>query len=190
MSEATWQGWLDASRQVLGDAADAFPEAMVERAAAVVAEAIAARRPVLVCGNGGSAADSLHFAAELVGRFKRDRQPYRVMSLAADPTFLTAWSNDASFEDVFARQVQAHGEAGGVLIGLTTSGRSPNVLQAFQAARRLGMTTIALTGERGRSLQDQVDIVFAVPTPDTALAQQVHLVLYHHLCRVIEDKVG
>ncbi|HWL69115.1 MAG TPA: SIS domain-containing protein [Geminicoccus sp.] len=190
MNGTSWLDWAEASRLVLADSLAAFDEARVEAAAEAMVAALAADRPMLICGNGGSAADSLHFSGELVGRFKRDRRPYRVLSLAADPVFLTAWSNDASFADVFARQVQAHGTEGGVLVGFTTSGRSPNVLAAFEAARERRMTTVALTGDGGNALDGQVDHLFAVPATDTALVQQVHLVLYHHWCRVLEARLA
>lgn len=189
MSEIFWQDWAERSRRTLDDALAILTEQRVAAAADAMVAALALDRPMLICGNGGSAADSLHFSAELVGRFKRDRRAYRVMSLAADPAFLTAWSNDASFEDIFARQVQAHGATGGVLVGFTTSGRSRNVLAAFETARARGMTTVALTGEGGRPLEGSVDHLFAVPAADTALVQQIHLMLYHHWCRVLEARL-
>ncbi|WP_205624941.1 D-sedoheptulose-7-phosphate isomerase [Geminicoccus roseus] len=190
MIEMGWQDWAEQSRRTLADAMAAIGEEQVAAAVDAMVAALAADRPMLICGNGGSAADSLHFSGELVGRFKRDRRAYRVMSLAADPVFLTAWSNDASFEDVFARQVQAHGAEGGVLVGFTTSGRSPNVLAAFQAARERGMATVALTGQAGEALEGRVDHLFAVPATDTALVQQIHLMLYHHWCRVLEARLA
>jgi D-sedoheptulose 7-phosphate isomerase len=190
MSDMRWQDWADQSGRTLRAALEVLTEARVAAAAEAMAAALAADRPMLICGNGGSAADSLHFSAELVGRFKRDRRPYRVMSLVGDPAFLTAWSNDASFEDVFARQVQAYGAEGGLLVGFTTSGRSGNVLAAFAAAKARGMATVAQTGQGGTALEGQVDHLLAVPATDTALVQQIHLMLYHHWCRVLEARLG
>jgi D-sedoheptulose 7-phosphate isomerase len=190
LSESTWQDWATRSRNVLDDTMAALSENQVAAAVDTRSKALAADRPLLICGNGGSAADSLHFSAELVGRFKLDRRPYRVMSLVADPAFLTAWSNDSGFDDVFARQVQAHGVEGGVLVGFTTSGRSRNVLAAFEAAKVRGMGTVALTGGSGLARAGLADHVLAVPSSDTALVQQVHIMLYHHWCRVLEARLG
>jgi len=107
----------------------------MDEAIAVTARALAAGRPLLVCGNGGSAADSQHIVGELVARFLRERRALKAICLASNPAVLTAWSNDYSYETVFARQVEAYGEPGGVLLGLSTSGNSPNVVRAFEAAR-------------------------------------------------------
>jgi D-sedoheptulose 7-phosphate isomerase len=189
-SEVSWQDWLERSRRLLDETAATMPAEQIACAVEVIAEALMADRPLLICGNGGSAADSLHLSAELVGRFKRNRRPYRVMSLAADPVFMTAWGNDVSFQDIFARQVRAHGAEGGVLLGLTTSGRSENVLAAFDAARSRRMQTIALTGAGGAALQGRVDHLLVVPSDETALVQQIHLMLYHHWCHVLEARLA
>jgi D-sedoheptulose 7-phosphate isomerase len=163
MSDMRWQDWADQSGRTLRAALEVLTEARVAAAAEAMAAALAA---------------------------DRDRRPYRVMSLVGDPAFLTAWSNDASFEDVFARQVQAYGAEGGLLVGFTTSGRSGNVLAAFAAAKARGMATVALTGQGGTALEGQVDHLLAVPATDTALVQQIHLMLYHHWCRVLEARLG
>ena len=189
-SAASWHDWAERSRRLHDEAVAALTEEQVRGAVETIAEALAADRPLLVCGNGGSAADSLHFAAELVGRFKRNRRPYRVMALVADPVFITAWGNDVSFQDIFARQVRAHGSEGGVLLGFTTSGRSENVLAAFDAARSHRMQTIALTGSGGAALQGRVDHLLMVPSDETALVQQIHLMLYHHWCHVLEARLA
>jgi D-sedoheptulose 7-phosphate isomerase len=170
---------IEATRAAIGQGA-------IDAVIGAVVAALRAGRPLLVCGNGGSAADSLHIAAELIGRFRRERRALPVISLAANPAVITAWANDDSHETVFARQVEAHGGPGAVLLGLSTSGSSPNMLSAFATARRLGMATVALTGEAGGRLAPLADHLLAVPSRDTALIQQVHVCLYHYICEAVE----
>lgn len=165
-------------------AADIEPQ--IEAAILAIGTALKARKPVLVCGNGGSAADAQHIAGELVGRYERERIALPVLSLTGDAATVTALANDYGYERVFARQVEAHGQEGGVLIGLTTSGRSPNVLRAFEAAHERGMTTIALTGEGGGTIASLADILLAVPSRITARVQEMHICLYHYICGRVE----
>ncbi|MGH6967647.1 MAG: D-sedoheptulose-7-phosphate isomerase, partial [Stellaceae bacterium] len=174
--------YLDASREALAAAAADIDEARVERAVTAIHAALASHKPLLVCGNGGSAADAMHIAGELVGRYKKERRALKAMALAADPAVLTAWSNDYGYDSVFARQVEAFGEAGGVLLALSTSGNSKNVIAAAEAARQKAMTVVALTGAGGGKLAAKTDILLAVPATDTPLIQQVHICLYHYLC--------
>jgi D-sedoheptulose 7-phosphate isomerase len=162
----------------------------VTAAIGAICGALQVGKPVLVCGNGGSAADSMHLAAELMGRFKRNRKPLKVMSLATDPAFLTAWANDFEYETVFSRQVEAYGEAGAVLIAISTSGNSRNVIRAMERARSMQMVTVALTGEGGGAMAPLSDHLFAVPCTETALIQQVHLCLYHWICDAVEQECG
>ena len=162
----------------------------VEAAISAITEGLAARRPLLVCGNGGSAADAMHIAAELVGRFLEDRPGLPCYALSADPAFLTAWSNDQGYENVFARQVETFGIPGAVLLGLSTSGNSPNVVLAFEAARNLGMRSIALTGRSGGRLAGVADILIAVPSDETPRIQELHTCLYHFMCGEIERRVS
>jgi D-sedoheptulose 7-phosphate isomerase len=177
----------DAAR--LLDAVAAGPlGARVEAAVGRIAEALSARLPLLVCGNGGSAADAEHITGELVGRFLKERPALKCVCLSSSVATLTAWSNDYSYETVFARQVEAYGEKGGVLLGLSTSGNSPNVVEAFRAARRLGMATVAMTGDGGGRLRELSDILVDVPSRHTPDIQQVHLVLYHYLCEAVEAR--
>lgn len=178
--------YLEESAAVLRRTIDSLPEARMEEAVAATATALAANRALLVCGNGGSAADAEHITGELVGRFLKERRALKVICLTGTPAVLTAWANDYSYETVFSRQVDAYGEPGGVLLGLSTSGNSPNVVAAFQAARERGMTSIALTGEGGGKLAGLADILIPVPSRHTPLIQQVHLCLYHHLCERVE----
>ena len=162
----------------------------MDRAVSATAEALAAGRPLLVCGNGGSAADAQHIVAELVGRFLRERRALRAICLSSDPAVLTAWSNDYGFDTVFARQVEAHAEQGGVLLARSTSGNSPNVVKALEAARARGMATIGLTGQGGGRMAPLCDHLFAVPSASTPAIQQVHLCLYHCFCAGVEAAVA
>jgi len=129
----------------------------------------------------------MHLTAELVGRFLLERRPLNVICLASNPAVLTACANDYGFETIFSRQVQAYGHPGGVLLGISTSGDSKNVVRAFEHARALGMKTIALTGEGGGLLAPLSTHLFAVPSRSTPLIQQAHLCLYHYFCLQIEQ---
>src|SRR5215216_6989452 len=162
----------------------------VARAAAIIAEALAAGHLVMVCGNGGSAAESQHLAGELVGRFRRDREPWPVLALTADSAVLTAVANDYGYETVFARQVAAFGHHGDVLVGISTSGESPNVVNAACQARELGMTVIALTGREPTRLGLVSDVAIAVPATETALVQEVHTVLVHLISEIVESRLA
>lgn len=162
----------------------------VQVAIDLLVDALRARRPVLVCGNGGSSSDAMHIAGELVGRFLRERPAYNVLALSANTSVLTAWSNDYTYETVFSRQVEAHGQAGGLLWGISTSGNSPNVLRAFEAARTMGMKTLGLTGEGGGKMAAMCDVLLDVPSDKTPRIQELHIVLYHFICEQIEVKLG
>jgi len=145
---------------------------------------------LLICGNGGSAADAQHFAAELVGRFKiPDRPGLPAVALTADSAVMTAWSNDAGFADAFARQVQALGGPGDVLIGISTSGRASNVIAAFEEARRARVRTIAILGGDGGKLRELADVPIVVPAEDTQRIQEVQILLVHLLCELVEERL-
>lgn len=148
--------------------------------------ALKSGRKLLVCGNGGSAAESQHFAAELTGRFRRERRPLAAVALTVDTSALTAIANDYGFDQVFARQVEAIGVAGDVLLAISTSGRSPNVVLAARAARRAGLVVVALTGAVSGPLGGESDVVLAVPEENTAHVQEVQLSILHLLCEEIE----
>lgn len=158
----------------------------VDAAAAAIAASFKANKPLLVCGNGGSAADAQHIAGELVGRFLKERRGYPCIALTSDSAIMTAVGNDYGFEQVFARQVEAYGQAGGVLWGISTSGNSANVAAAFTKAKALGLTTLAMTGEGGGKLAALADILIDVPSRQTPYIQQVHLCLYHYICEAVE----
>ncbi len=151
--------------------------------------AAAASLPILVCGNGGSAADAQHIAGELVGRFLRDRRALNVKALSTDTSVLTAWANDIGYDTVFSRQVEAYARPGGVLLALSTSGNSKNVVRAAEVARALGMSVLALTGQGGGALAALADVLLAVPSSHTPRIQEMHLVIYHHLCEQLELRI-
>jgi D-sedoheptulose 7-phosphate isomerase len=178
------------SSRVLDLAARAWSENLISGALDASISALSKGKPLLVCGNGGSAADAMHITTELVGRFLLERQPLNVICLASNPTLLTAWANDYTHETIFSRQVEAYGQPGAVLIGISTSGNSKNVVAAFEQARALQMKNIAFTGEGGGQLASLTDYLFAVPSRSTPLIQQAHLCLYHYLCCAIEQTLA
>ena len=142
---------------------------------------------ILVFGNGGSAADAQHLAGELVGRFLRERPGLAAMALTTDPSVITAIGNDMGFEAVFRRQVEAHGRAGDVAIGISTSGRSPNVVEALRLARQRGLLTVGMTGGGGGRLDGLVHYLVDVPHHDTPRIQEVHTMVVHILCQLVEE---
>ena len=158
----------------------------VAAAAAAVAGACAAGGKVLVFGNGGSAADAQHFAAELVGRFERERQGLAALALTADSSVLTSVANDGGFERVFARQIEALGRPGDVAFAISTSGESPNVLAGLRAAAAQRLRTVALTGRSGGPLGAAAEIHVNVPDDSAARVQEVHRTLIHAICRIVE----
>ena len=152
----------------------------VESSGRVLADCLKAGRKILVCGNGGSAGDSQHFAAELVGRFEAERRAWPCLALTTDTSILTAWSNDYAFDTVFARQVSAFGQPGDVLVGISTSGNSPNVLKAMEEAGRLGLERIALSGRGGGKLAQVAGVhQVIVPSDRTSMIQEVHISVIH-----------
>jgi D-sedoheptulose 7-phosphate isomerase len=159
-------------------------------AAAVIAAALHAGRKVLVFGNGGSAADAQHFAGEMVGRFKLNgRAALPVLALTTDSTVLTCVANDFSYEEVFSRQVEAFAQAGDVVVGISTSGRSPNVVRALQAARRQGATAIALLGGDGGTAANEADLPIIVASKDATRIQECHITLIHAISELIEAEI-
>jgi D-sedoheptulose 7-phosphate isomerase len=164
----------------------ADPQPIVLAAAAIVA-ALRGGGKLLVCGNGGSAADAQHAAAELVGRFQRERAALAAIALTTDTSVLTSIANDYAFDKVFARQIEALGKAGDVVLGISTSGGAANVVAALAAARRTGLRTIALTGCDGGEVGRAAEIHVNVPSPSTARVQEVHRTLLHAICELVED---
>ena len=144
-------------------------------------------KKVLLFGNGGSATDAAHIAAEFVGRYKRERKPLPALALATDIAAITCIANDYGYDELFARQVRAHGQKGDIAIGISTSGNSPNVLKGVEAARECGLITIAWTGGTGGKLAVLVDHPFVVPSAVTARIQESHITLGHVLCELVEE---
>lgn len=161
--------------------------ARVHAAGAALVDALVAGRALLTCGNGGSAAIASHVATELVGRCIRDRDPLPAVSLADSPSALTALGNDYGFEEVFARAVRALGRPGDVLLAMSTSGASPNVLAALAAARERGLVTVAMTGAAGTTLEGHADHLLVVPSRQTPRIQEVHLLWAHAWCEAIDE---
>jgi D-sedoheptulose 7-phosphate isomerase len=156
-------------------------------AARLITESLAQGGKLMLCGNGGSAADSQHIAAELVGRMNgRQRPALAALALTTDTSALTALGNDFGYETVFQRQVEALGRPGDVLLAISTSGRSENVLRAVAAATRLGVSTVGLTGQDGGSLADLVDIGIRVPSSDSQRIQEAHIAIGHVICYLVE----
>ena len=167
---------------------DDSARAAIEKAATLLIETFQAGGRVYVCGNGGSAADAQHIAGELAGRFRRERRPLPCVALTTDTSVLTAVGNDYDFKDVFSRQVEALGEQGDVLWGLSTSGSSANVVAAAEAARRRGMRVVAMTGAGGGALAEAADVCFRAPAERTDLVQQLHQLAYHIVCELTDER--
>jgi D-sedoheptulose 7-phosphate isomerase len=180
-------------REVADNMSRVADSAYLDRVAIVIDlldEAFRSGHKLLVFGNGGSAADAQHLVAELVGRFAAERRALPAIALTTNQAVLTAWSNDHSFEDVFARQVEALGSPGDVALGISTSGRSANVVKAMRRSRELRLRTVGLTGDGGGAIADVADVLLAAPFTDTARVQEVHLVTYHAICAALEQRVA
>jgi D-sedoheptulose 7-phosphate isomerase len=155
--------------------------------AEVIGVALHAGNKLVIIGNGGSAADAQHIAAEIVGRYKRDRPAWAAIALTTDTSALTAISNDYGFEQLFARQVEGLGRRGDVLLALSTSGRSANILAALRTARERGLVTIGFTGAKGEAIGALCDHLLVAPSDDTPIVQQIHLTVAHGICDEIEQ---
>lgn len=156
----------------------------------LAAETIAGKNKILLCGNGGSAADAQHIAAELSGRFKKDRPPLAAMAITANSSTVTAIGNDFGFNAVFARQVEAFGKDGDLLIAISTSGNSPNVIEAVAKAKEMGIKTVGLTGSNNScELAKNADVCVCVPSGDTARIQEMHILIGHMICEHVENSL-
>src|SRR6059058_2428459 len=176
MSDGTTRA-LEEHRDLLDQIPGVLPSA--DEAARLIVAAYEAEGRVISFGNGGSAADAQHITGELVGRFKRERRPLAALALSVDPSVVTCIANDYSFEDVFARQVEAHARGGDVAVGYTTTGRSENVVRGLRAARAAGASTVVFAGGDGGPARDEADVALVVPSTSTARVQELHLLLMH-----------
>jgi len=193
MSDPREQAVLDhfqRSRETLERAAgDREFAASIVAIADRIARALRDGGKVMLAGNGGSAADAQHIAAELVGRYIIDRAPLAALALTTDTSALTAISNDYSFDQVFERQLRGLGRKGDVFVGITTSGRSRNILAALKAARELGIVTVGFTGTKGMQMRTQCDLMLVSPSDETALIQQIHITAGHAICGLVEREL-
>lgn len=173
---------------IFGRLADLAPS--IERAGDLISSALSAGGKLLLCGNGGSAADSQHIAAELTGRFVKDRRPLAAIALTTDTSALTSIANDYSYDEVFSRHVIALGRAGDCLLAISTSGNSRNVIRATEVARAAGIRTVGLLGRDGGKLLGLCDAAIVVPSATTARIQEAHIFIGHVLCGMIEEGLG
>jgi D-sedoheptulose 7-phosphate isomerase len=182
---------LAESRDALAAAAgDAEFVATLGKIAEAMTKALKAGGKILLCGNGGSAADAQHIAAELLSRYEAERAPLAAVALTTDTSVLTAIGNDYGFEHVFERQVRGLGRKGDVLIALSTSGKSPNVIRALDIARKSGLVTIVFTGKSGGEMPARCDICLRAPSDRTPVIQQIHIAAAHIVCGLVEQFVG
>jgi D-sedoheptulose 7-phosphate isomerase len=161
----------------------------VARAGALIVESMRGGGKLLACGNGGSAADAQHFVAELIGRMGPERRSLPAVTLSVDPSAVTAIGNDYGYENVFARQVEGLGQAGDVLLAISTSGRSPNVLRAIRVANAKGMGVIALAGQGGDALIEECTVALHIPSRNTQRVQELHMALLHAICGCVDARV-
>jgi D-sedoheptulose 7-phosphate isomerase len=189
---------LDYAKKHLAASRDAFARvaedadfmASLGKVAAAMAATLKSGGKILLCGNGGSAADAQHIAAELLSRYEFDRAPMAAVALTTDTSVLTAIGNDYGYEQIFERQVNGLGRKGDVLIGLSTSGRSPNILRALDAAKKNGLVVIGFTGTKGGDMASRCDLVLHAPSDKTPVIQQIHITAAHVICGLIERSLG
>ena len=163
---------------------------IIVRMVETIAKALKDDGKIILFGNGGSAADAQHLAAEMVGRFKLERKGFPALALSTNTSILTSISNDYSFDKIFSRQVEALGKQGDVVIGISTSGESLNVIEGILAARTAGIFTIGLTGGKGGKLSKVVDLAIIVPSSDTARIQEAHITVGHLICQLVEEQLS
>lgn len=161
----------------------------IERIVTNSIEAFKNEKKILFCGNGGSASDAQHIASELSGRFYKDRPPLYAEALHVNSSYMTAVANDYGYEETYARMVEASGRKGDVLVGISTSGNSPNVVKAMQNAKEIGMVTVGFTGSKGGKMKEICDIMIQVPSDDTPRIQEVHILVGHIICQLIEEEM-
>lgn len=180
---AIWDEHLDVAKSLAG------LTLTVSKAVDLIASSLEAGGLLLVAGNGGSAADAQHIAAELTGRFLLERQPLRALALHGNTSSLTAIGNDYGYDRVFARELSAHARPGDVLLAITTSGNSANILRAIEAARQSKVAVIGLTGETGGQMRTACDLCICVPSKSTARIQEMHITIGHAMCELLEERL-
>lgn len=180
------QASIDTKNRVLAD--ETLLDTVAEVAIAMT-EAFKRGKKVLFCGNGGSAADAQHLAAEFSGRFYYDRPPLYSEALHVNSSYVTAVGNDYSYDVIYSRMIEAMGKEGDVLVGISTSGNSPNVVKALEAANKLGMITVGMTGETGGKMKEVSNFLINIPSKDTPRIQECHILLGHILCQLVEENV-
>ena len=161
---------------------------LIEDAAKLCIDSLKSKGRVLICGNGGSAADAQHIAAELSGRFKKERNALAGIALSVDTSALTAISNDYGFDRVFSRQVEAYGRQGDILIGISTSGNSKNIIEAIKKAKEIGLKVVTLSGKDGGNIKNLGDVNIVVPSQDTPRIQEMHIMVGHMVCALIDKE--
>ena len=179
---------LKAHLEVAKNTANLAP--LIAKATEIIVTCLKNGGRILICGNGGSAADSQHFAAELSGRYKTERTPLAGIALTTDTSALTAIGNDYGYDEVFARQCGAIGRKGDVLVGISTSGNSKNVLNAFEVAKKIGMRTIGFSGKGGGTMNEACELNLVVPSDDTARIQEMHILIIHTICGGVDSAYG
>ena len=184
--KATFQASID-TKQALID--DTTRLAILLEVAKVASSTIKANKKIMLCGNGGSAADSQHIAAEFIGRFEKERKSIAAIALTTDTSALTAIGNDYGYEEVFSRQVEGLGQSGDLLIGISTSGNSKNVVKALEVAKKKGVRTVALVGDKPNGvIQTIADYVLVAPSANTARIQECHILMMHTICQLVESE--
>ena len=181
---AIWDEHLEIAK-TLPDLATAVSEVVD-----IISSSLASGGLLLIAGNGGSAADAQHIAAELTGRFMRERQPLRALALHGNTSALTAIGNDYGYEHVFARELSAHARPGDVLLAISTSGNSRNILRAIEVARKINVRVIGLTGESGGQMRTACDLCLCVPSKSTARIQEMHITIGHTICELLEERLA
>ncbi len=184
--KATFQASIDTKQALIDDTTRL--EALL-KVARLASSAIKAGKKIMLCGNGGSAADSQHVAAEFIGRFEKERKSMAAIALTTDTSALTAIGNDYGYEEVFSRQVEGLGQSGDLLIGISTSGNSKNVVKALGVAKEKGISTVALVGDRPNGkMQTIADYVLVAPSANTARIQECHILMMHTICQLVESE--
>ena len=184
--QISFNEYMKQSAELITETINYIKAEKISEAISMIEDNFIQNKSLFICGNGGSAADANHIHAELVGRFERNRRALNVISLNSNPAFITAWSNDIDYESIFSRQLEAFPDDSGVLLVLSTSGNSKNIIDVAKIAKTKGIKVISLTGKGGGMLKTLSDILIDVPSNKTAKIQQVHECIYHYICGKLE----